>query len=57
MASDDGEQTLLEEVKRGKFLAFSRMCSNIVCSDMILQLSFWISKPGSPSVFQGRNCQ
>lgn len=35
-ASDDVEEEVFAGVKRGKFLAFSRMWSNIACSVMTL---------------------
>lgn len=54
--SGEAEQAF-EVVKTGKFLALSRMWSNIVCSEMVLYLLAWISDESSPSAFQGSNCQ
>lgn len=53
--SVDVEWDSFDVVKTGKFLALSRMCLNIVSSDMILQSWSSVSPADLPKVIQGRS--
>lgn len=53
--SVDEEWATFDAVKTGKFLALSRMCLNIVSSDMILQSSSSDSLAALPTAIQGRS--